>query len=151
SGFVPFPATTADADPSLYLGFNQPFESRSAMLYVEVAVPLPDESAKRAEAAAHPAQVVWEDSSPSGWTNLGARDETAAFHRSGLVRFITPDDWTGRKDLDRQGYWIRARWDTGKFAAVPRLGHILINTVWANQVTTIEHETIGSSDETPGQ
>ncbi len=145
--FSPFIATT-ETRPTLYLGFDQPFDNRPMALYFQVDPPRPGEiaDAVRAPVAnASPPRVVWEYSGATGWRSLGAVDETKAFAESGLIRFIGPADFTARTEFGQKCYWLRARWQDGTFLIQPRLRRVLTNTMWATQATTIHNEILGSS------
>jgi hypothetical protein len=151
--FAPF-TTTADPDPALYLGFDQPFAPRPVTLYLQVEPPLPEEVAADQLAELDPttlAQVTWEYAGPSGWQPLGALDETQTLSSRGLVSFIGPKDFVARACFGQQLFWLRARWQRGYFPLPPRLRRVLLNTTWAAQVATVEDEILGSSNGNPNQ
>jgi hypothetical protein len=152
--FLPF-TPSAETDSALFLGFDQPFANRPVSLYVQVEPPSPDEVSPPDLAAmtitTRP-QVTWEYAGPDGgWTPLGAVDETRAFVGRGLIRFIGPRDFTSRQLFGQALYWVRARSEGGEFAVRPRLRRLLLNTTWASQATTVQNETLGSSNGNPGQ
>ncbi len=74
------------------------------------------------------------------------QDETHAFTRRGLITFIAPPDFQQSREFERRCYWLRARCKQGKFSVQPRLRHLLLNTTWATQVTTLKNEILGSSN-----
>ncbi|MBW4493635.1 MAG: baseplate J/gp47 family protein [Oscillatoria princeps RMCB-10] len=135
---------------ALYLGFDRAFGNRPVALYARVEPPLPGEIAK-ANPVKEPARVVWEYASPAGWARLGVEDETDAFSKNGLVRFVGPGDFTPRAEFGQSLYWLRARWESGQFLVPPRLRRVLTNTMWASQAVTVAEEILGSSDGNPGQ
>ncbi|APR88332.1 hypothetical protein A7982_13681 [Minicystis rosea] len=149
SSFIPFVRRT-DTEPALYLGFDQPFENRPVLLYVQVA-PLSVEDLESLGDTTSSPTLAWEYASPSGWAPLGASDETRALTESGLLSFVGPVDFTSSTVLGQRLYWIRVRLREGAFAAPPRVGRVLTNTVWASHTTTIQTEVMGSSDGVPGQ
>jgi hypothetical protein len=155
--FTPF-TPTADTQPALYLGFDQPFGRRPVTLFLQVEPPLPDQVAAQLTApepvlalSAGPAQLAWEYASPGGWAALSATDETNTLSDRGLVTFIGPADFVSRSGFGRDLWWLRLRWRAGTFPLPPRLRRVLLNTVWAAQVTTIQDEILGSATPDPGQ
>ncbi len=99
--FTPF-TPTADTEPALYLGFDQPFSQRPVTLFVEVEPPLPEQVAADQLAGADPVlgsaavHLTWEYASPAGWRPLGAVDETQDLSRRDLVTFVGPADLAPR-------------------------------------------------------
>jgi hypothetical protein len=149
SAFQPF-TPSADTTPALYLGFDRPgdvigFANRSMALYFS-PTPIPYNSAQTAPAAGLSApNIVWEYWNGNRWSYLGANDETGAFTRRGLVRFIGPADFFASVDFGRSAFWLRARLQAGAYATPPRLASILTNTMWATHTHTIQEEGLGSS------
>jgi hypothetical protein len=151
--FTPF-TPTADTEPALYLGFDQPFDTRPATLYLQVEPPRPEEVAADQLAEIDPAtlaQLTWEYASPTGWRPLGALDETQALSGRGLVQFIGPRDLLPRLCFGQTMSWLRLRWQRGAFPLPPRLRRVLLNTTWAAQVATVDNEILGSSNGNPNQ
>jgi hypothetical protein len=156
--FTPF-TPTADTEPALYLGFDQPFSQRSVTLFLEAEPPLPEQVAAEQLAGADPAtvaqtsavQTTWEYGSPAGWRPLGAVDETQALSSRGLVTFIGPADLAPRSCFGQTLSWLRLRWQAGTFPLPPQLRRVLLNTTWASQVTTVQDEILGSGNGDPGQ
>jgi hypothetical protein len=149
AAFVPF-VRAADTEPALYLGFDQAFENRPVLLYVQIA-PLSVADLASLGDASSPPTLEWEYSGPNGWAPLGAADETRGFAESGLVSFIGPSDFTSSAVLGQSRWWLRVRLHQGTPAAPPRAGRISINTVWASHTTTTQTEILGSSDGSPSQ
>ncbi|APR87707.1 Hypothetical protein A7982_13056 [Minicystis rosea] len=150
TGFVPF-VRAAGTEPVLYLGFDRPFANQPGALYVQVA-PLSAADLQQDDVLGD-AEVVWEYSSAdsAGYRVLGAEDETRGFSESGLLRFTGPADHEAREEMGRRCHWLRARLTRGSFAASPRAGRVLPNTVWATHATTVTDEVLGSSDASDGQ
>jgi Baseplate J-like protein len=151
--FSPF-TPTADTEPALYLGFDQPFSQQSVTLFLEVEPPLPEQVAAGQLDEIDPAkgaQVTWEYASPASWQPLGALDETLALSRRGLVSFIGPADFARRSCFGQALFWLRVRWQSGIFPLPPQLRRVLLNTTWAAQVTTMQNEILGSGNGDPGQ
>ena len=149
--FTPF-IPTADSDPALYLGFDQPFSQRPVTLFLQVEPPLPEQVAAEslAEAAAA-AQPAWEYASTDGWRALAALDETQSPSSRGLVTFVGPEDFAPHACFGQTWFWLRLRWHEGTFPLPPQVRRVLLNTIWASQVTTVENEILGSSNGDPGQ
>jgi hypothetical protein len=148
--FVP----TADTEPALYLGLDQPFDPRPVSVYLGVEPPRPEEVAADELATADPdtlAVVTWEYDGPGGWRPLGARDETQRLGGSGLVSFAAPAGHTRSSRFGRELYWLRGRWQRGAFPLPPRLRRVLLNTMWATQAVTVTGEILGSGNGNPGQ
>ncbi|MFB2971839.1 putative baseplate assembly protein [Aerosakkonema sp. BLCC-F183] len=149
--FQPF-TLAVERDPTLYLGFNQPFPNRAIALYFQVEPPKPEEVTSTANLSdAEPVRLVWEYSNRSGWNRLGVVDETKAFTERGLIRCIGPSDFQARSEFGKSLYWLRVRKESGEFRVQPRLRRILTNTIWAIQATTLNNEVLGSSDGNPNQ
>lgn len=152
--FTPF-TPTADTEPALYLGFDQPFSQRAVTLFLEVEPPRPEQVAAGKLAGVDPAatavQTTWEYGSLDGWRPLGAVDETRGLSSRGLVSFIGPADIAPRSCFGQTLSWLRLRWQAGTFPLPPRLRRVLLNTTWASQVTTVENEILGPSNGDPGQ
>jgi hypothetical protein len=148
--FVPF-VRTRDVSSALYLGFDRPFPNRPMLLYVEVApLALPPPGKVPTAPPAAPL-VVWEYSTADGFAALGAGDGTRSFAESGLVELMGPADFASREDFGQRCFWLRARLDRGGYAIAPRLGRVLLNTVWGTHTVTIAGEDLGSSDLSAGQ
>ena len=154
--FPPF-TPTADNEPALYLGFDQPFSQRSVTLFLEVEPPLPEQVAAgqltdpAATAPGSPVRLTWEYADADGWASLAAVDETNGLSERGLVTFFGPPDLTPRQYFGHDLCWLRLRWLSGEFPLPPRLRRVLLNTVWASQVSTIQNELLGSATADPGQ
>jgi hypothetical protein len=151
--FTPF-TPTADTEPALYLGFDQPFSQRPVTLFLEAEPPLPEQVAadQLAEAdLATATHLTWEYASPAGWSPLGAVDETQGLSRRDLVTFVGPADLAARSCFGQTLSWLRLRWQAGAFPIPPQLRRVLLNTTWAAQVTTVDGEILGSSNGDAGQ
>jgi baseplate J-like protein len=151
--FKPFTPAT-DGDPALYLGFDQPFDTRPVMLYLQVEPPAPEEVAADRLADIDPvdrAELVWEYSGPAGWQPLAAIDETETLAGRGLVRFVGPADLVAGEHFGQSWCWLRLRWRRGMFPVAPRLRRVQPNTTWATQAGTVTGELLGSGTADPGQ
>jgi hypothetical protein len=154
--FTPF-TPTADTEPALYLGFDQPFSQRTVTLFLQVEPPLPEQVAADQLAGADPGSgttavhLTWEYASPAGWRPLGAVDETQGLSRPDLVTFVGPADLTPRSCFGQTLSWLRLRWQGGAFPIPPQLRRVLLNTTWAAQVTSVDGEILGSSNGAAGQ
>lgn len=148
--FTPNP----EQDPVLYLGFDQPFDTRPVTLYLQVEPPEPEEvTADRLAGTdlTDRAELVWEYSGTDGWQPLAAADETATLSGRGTVRFVGPADLTSREHFGRSLCWLRLRQRRGTFPVTPRLRRILPNTTWATQAVTVTDEILGSGTAEAGQ
>ncbi|WP_329311137.1 putative baseplate assembly protein [Streptomyces sp. NBC_01262] len=148
--FTPHP----EPDPALYLGFDQPFDTRPVTLYLQVEPPEPEDVAADRLAGTDPADragLVWEYSGTDGWQPLAAVDETAALADRGMVRFVGPSDLTAREYFGQSRCWLRLRLRHGTFPVPPRLRRVLPNTTWATQAVTVTDEILGSGTAEAGQ
>jgi hypothetical protein len=145
--FRPF-VPCRDRRPTFYLNFDKPVANRLTALYFQVEPPLPNEEA---DTRATPVRLTAEYASPNGWTGLGIEDETQTFSERGLMQWIAPPDWQARSRFGQSGYWLRLRWEAGKFRLPPRLRRVLTNTMWASQTKTLPREILGSSNGDPNQ
>jgi hypothetical protein len=148
--FNPF-TLPRDKQPVLYLGFHRPgadtgFANESTTLYFGVPDILYDEMRSQRRPVIEEAVVVWEYWNGSRWARLGTRDETQSFTRRGLVTFIGPADFRASTEFCQKAFWLRARWDRGEYASLPRLRRVLTNTMWAVNATTVQNEILGSSN-----
>lgn len=151
--FTPF-TPTADDDPALYLGFDQPFGNQPVTLYLAVEPPEPEDVAAGQLTAPDPAslpELTWEYWAESGWQPLGALDESGGLAARGLVEFIGPQDHAQRACFGQTWYWLRLRWWHGTPQLPPRLRRVLPSTTWATQAVTAAAEILGSSSGNPGQ
>lgn len=151
--FTPF-EPLAVTEPSLYLGFDRAVSPRLFNLFVEVEPPRPEDVAAEmllARPDGDPLRVAWEYSRADGWAPLGPIDETAGFTRSGLVRFVGPDDAAPRSLLGQELHWLAARWRGGDPLFAPRARQLRLDTVWAAAAVTFRDENLGSARGEPGQ
>lgn len=151
--FTPF-VPTADALPTLYLGFERPFDNRSVTLYTQVLPPTPDQVLPHKFQDKNyddPPQLAWEFARDDGWARLSIYDETNNFAERGLIRFIGPYNFTARELFGQNLYWLRVRWQEGEFPILPFAQRLRLNTIWATQATTHENELLGSGDGNAGQ
>jgi len=155
--FTPF-HRSEDTRPTLYLGFDQPFEPHPVTLFFLVEPPSPQEVNRavlkqRSRSRSAQPRLVWEyfSKSDNGWRRLVVDDDTRAFSHSGQVRFIGPRDVGARAVFGQERYWLRVRWEDGTFQVMPCLRRVLTNTTWALHAVTISDEVLGSSDGSPEQ
>lgn len=151
---VPFQPTT-DKHPSLYLGFAPPpsqtrFPNRPLSLYFSLTEVVFGQTADNPKAAAPP-HLVWEYWNGSDWFKLTVNDETDALTHSGLIELLPPADFAPGAEFGLTRYWLRARWDSGDYQFMPRLGTVLLNTTTATQTLTLTNEILGSSVGSEGQ
>ena len=146
-------ADSVDDRPSLYLGFERTgadtgFANRSVALFFAATEATYDQALPAAGAEA---EVIWEYWNGKRFKPLDVTDETRGLSRRGLVTFIGPSDFSRRRDFGRRAFWLRARWQSGSFAALPRLAWISAATTWASHRQTLEDEVLGGSTGEPDQ
>lgn len=142
----------SDASPTLYIGFEDSFPNEEVQLYFEIC----EESGVRdpfgaSMRAGSKVMVVWEYFNGRTWQGLIPVDETRGFQHSGFVRFIGPSDFRKSKRFGENLFFIRARLDAGGYIEPPRIKRILLNSVYASNLTTYGETILGSSQGTPGQ
>ncbi|MDX9721322.1 MAG: putative baseplate assembly protein [Myxococcota bacterium] len=157
--FEPIP----EESPSLYLGFNGPFPNDYIQLFLHVmqktSLDLVREHAdvlksyyrKMEELYYGDKKIVWEYWNGKTWNDLGVSDGTRAFTESGFIEFVGPKDMTASKRFGESLYWIRCRLEMGGYEELPRIDHILMNTVEAENRRTIRFEVLGSGKGTPNE
>ncbi len=138
---------SCDDRPGLYLGFERPdsdvgFTNQPNTLYFTADEELPVQDS---------AEVVWQYWNGEQWALLRTCDETRSLRRSGQVSFIGPTDFRASKEFGRHAFWLRARWERGKYAEYPKLRRVLLNTVRATHTESIENEILGSGNGEPNQ
>lgn len=169
--FQPF-APIPDENPSLYLGFREPFPNLVLQLYFRAidegagaALPGPDERQARLLAAMRGVgadagdaateqlgqSVVWEYWNGREWHALMPRDYTANFAHSGFVQFVGPKDLRPTRRFGDELYWVRARLEMGGYDVPPRIQQVLLNCVYASHITTYANAVLGTSHGTPNQ
>jgi hypothetical protein len=155
--FQPFYGATEPCK-GLYLGFSVPEGGQKA--WADSAVDLYFHvSGTEGRAFVHDgtarAQLTWQYWNGRDWIETGARNNTGALNRSGVVSVRPGADsalWDecsieGASDL----YWLRLLWAAGRFECRPKLGRILLNTVPATQTMTLKNEVLGSANARPLQ
>ena len=160
--FQAFEPSTEDS-PALYLGFEKAFPNEPSRLYFRMSEKtslesdrrhieyLADYYAERERALAAEQRVVWEFWNGKSWVDLAASDGTRAFTESGFLEFTGPTDHKRCKRFGEAHYWMRARLEMGGYHQMPRITHVLLDTVDAYHQTTVRDEVLGSSDGTPNQ
>lgn len=143
--FQPF-SPVREESPTLYLGFDNKFTNEAHSLYFQMAEKLGLEGQGDEEQ-----RVIWEYWNGKEWASLTVRDGTKGFCESGFVDFVGPDDFDKSMKFTEERYWLRARLEMGGYVKPPRVQRILVNTVEAMHVVTLQNEVLGSSDGTPLQ
>lgn len=154
-GAAPFVAPEGDR-PALWLAFEPGIGGRPISLHIEVLSPptdlvtglMPVEADWDPDA---PARLEWCLATADGEVELLVDDDTRAFSRPGIVRFLVPADAAATDRFGRTACWICARWIEGTYHHQPRLGRIHHNAVWARAATRITDEVIGAGTGAPGQ
>ena len=144
--FVP----ASGSQPFAYFGLSSDtgyFPGRSMNLYLAFAK---DPGVAAARSASGASTLSWEYWNGLSWTRSAVRDDTEGFRRSGVIRFVTPSDYSSTTEFGKPRYWWRVHRPAGdKFE--PRLRRALLNTVMASNSQTTFGEIIGSSNGTAVQ
>ena len=99
-------------------------------------------------------ELAWQYWNGSNWLQADTADETESLTRSGLISIRTGADVARCKSISCEiepCFWVRVLWLSGSFECPPKLCRVLLNTVSASQITTIENELLGSSNGLPKQ
>lgn len=156
--FVVFEAN-AEATPAFCMAFDQPFPEKPVSIYFRLS----EERPRDPEAALHPLlrtpesdapspnRIAWEYHDGSKWQPIMPKDGTRNFAHSGIVEIDGPRDWKKSEHFGHKAHWLRARLEVGGYQVAPAVAAVLLNTVAAENATTIKNEILGSSDGTPEQ
>lgn len=151
--------TAFGAEPALYLAFDRPFE-RAAFISLFVDLAGPESSLSSPLESGNP-NVAWEYWGAAGWRSLDVADGTLELTTSGTVAFLAPDDAApvvlfSRTDPAEEPdelprWWLRARLVNGSYDHPPRVRGIYVNSVMADNRSTIDSLLFGSSNAEPNQ
>lgn len=141
----------ASEGATLELGFDKPLlkkENKLTVVLFEEDLPPPGSHADEPALVTPSASVIWEYLNSGKWNPLNIKkDATLALTRSGKVVFDGPPDMDEKDGL----YWIRCRLKEGRYEIAPLVNIILLNTISAVQVETINNEDLGAGDGVPEQ
>ena len=159
-GFQPF-ERPSETSQTLYLGFDDTLRGGPVPLFV----PLTETSYP----PGFDADLRWEycsDPETDDWSVVPADDGTAGLTEQGIVSLRFPEPTTLHERFGTERHWIRAVVTGDRFAAgcpvdgsaddspvadPPSVSGFHPNTGWADNVRTVEAETLGSSDGTAAQ
>ena len=131
-------------DNALYFGFSNKF----------VAGPISMLMLFEEESSYVGTNLRFEYSSIDGFKTLQVIDKTDSFSRSGLIRFIPPEDMAQINVEGRKCYWIRVVDVNGHFSEKnvyrPVLKDIILNTVEVSNIDTHDVEEFMIDDVSPG-
>ncbi len=134
---------TADRMPSFYLGFDRALPAGVIGLYLHLVM--------NPSTPTGP-DLDWQYWDGSQWQNLGAQDETRGLALPGMVSVA----WPGAPSVARARFgtaltWIRGSLKTDTAPITTRLRGAYLNAVWAQNLQTVQNETLGSSNGQPNQ
>ncbi len=98
--------------------------------------------------------IVWEywSKEKNDWTTLNlVTDTTENFTKRGGIEFVGPIDFAATNLFESDAYWIRGRWEIGRYEYPPHLAGISLNTMSVIQAISLEEEILGSSNGSPNQ
>jgi len=148
--FEPIP----DESPSVYLGFDGPFPNDFIQIYIHVVQQtsltlereddevLKDYYRKMEQLYYGDKKIAWEYWNGSKWLDLGVDDGTRAFTESGFIRFVGPKDMAPNKKFGE---------NMGGYEQLPRVDHVLLNTVEGENRRTLRYEVLGNGQGTPNE
>lgn len=154
-----------DDTPSMYFGMNGPFPNERVQVYVHVASRtatkiersrddekfLRNYYRKMEEEYFGNKKIVWEYWNGKDWADLNIVDGTRAFTESGYLDFLGPKDMAPTRKFGENLFWMRVRLEMGGYEELPRIDHILFNTVEAVNRRTLNFEILGTGRGTPNQ
>jgi hypothetical protein len=151
--FLPFPPAE-DTRRCLYLGLRLPAgrvpSGRPLDLYLEPG-PTPGRAQVRGADSQPPGGLRWQYWNGSRWRPCPAQDGSDGLRRPGTVRLQPGADLSPWRECALEGteglYWLRSLLN----APVPLPRRLLLNTVPARHVLTLENELLGSSTGKPSQ
>ncbi len=157
--FEPIP----EESPALYIGLNGPFPNEQIMAYFKVAND--NRREKSQEINEHfrsyykqmleeyhgEIRLAWEYWDGRAWTDLGVEDGTHSFTESGYIKFLGPKQMAPTRKFGAKLFWLRVRMEMGGYEQLPRVSHILFNTVPALNRKTLRFEILGSGNATPNE
>lgn len=150
-------APVAEESPTLFLGWEHPFPNAGCAVYFNV-IDLDGRGGRDALRsfedrieAFQEQRVVWEYWSGKSWSPLAPKDTTENFTQAGFIEFVGPADFRKSRRFGESLYWMRARLEMGGYVASPRVDRVLLNAVYAHNVTTYGDTPLGSSKGTPNQ
>lgn len=157
--YKPFQAfqPVSEESPTLYLGWEHPFPNDNCSIYFHVASAdnvggrnavrdFEDRTGGYIEQ-----RVVWEFWDGKGWSPLAPHDSTENFTQSGFATFTGPPGFRKSRRFGESLYWMRARLEMGGYDEPPRVERILLNAVYASNVTTYPPTALGTSRGLPNQ
>lgn len=146
--FFPF-GEEAPLGAALLLGFDKPLPYKELHITFDL---FEDDLCSVGSHGDEPVQVspsagvIWEYLYDGKWKALDVnKDTTLALTKSGRIVFAGPPSLDKKDDL----YWIRCLLIKGSYEIVPKLNRILLNTIPAVQVETIENEDLGTGEGVP--
>ena len=159
--FEPIP----DENPSMYFGMNGPFPNERVQAFVHVVTRtgikiersrederfLRSYYRKMEEEYFGNKKLVWEYWDGKSWSDLNVTDGTRAFTESGYLEFLGPKDMAPTRKFGENLFWMRVRLEMGGYEELPRIDHILFNTVEAVNRRTLNFEILGTGRGTPNQ
>lgn len=159
--FEPIP----DESPSIYFGMNGPFPNERILMFVNVVsktgadfvrdkdseVLLTSYYRKMEEQYYGNKKLMWEYWDGKSWLDLGVNDGTRAFTESGYIDFLGPREMAPTRKFGENLFWLRVRLENGGYEELPRINHIMFNTVDAVNRRTLNFEILGSGRGTPNE
>lgn len=145
SGGPPFEMLrpTSDRTPTLYLGFDKALPEDVVSLFLNMQV--------NRNTTQGPA-IDWQYWDGGEWQDLNAQDDTQGLALPGIVSVA----WPGAASVPLARFGKPYTWLRGALEndAAPPRGRVLgvfPNAVWADNLQTVQNETLGSSDGSPDQ
>lgn len=159
--FQPIP----DENPSMYFGMNGPFPNEHVQIFFNIvshtSIRIERDKAdekhlksyyrKMEELYFGNKKLVWEYWDGKSWEDLNVKDRTRAFTETGYIEFLGPKTMAATRKFGENLYWMRVRLEMGGYEELPRIDHILFNTVEAVNRRTFNFEILGTGRGTPNQ
>jgi hypothetical protein len=147
--FAPFGETPGQGG-TLELGFDKSLPKKDIHItfdLFEKDLPAPGSHGEEQPQVSPSTMVLWEYLNGGIWDELNVKkDSTLALTKNGRIVFEGPTSMDKKDGL----YWVRCRLAEGHYELVPQIDTILLNTVAAVQIQTIQHEDLGAGRGIPG-
>lgn len=135
-----------DADPALYLGFDQALNSVPISLFFPI-LSAPFQVSDTGE----PPTTLWEYWDGAEWQVATFNDATLSLTRKDLAQVLVPGDAESRPVFGTDLNWIRLRLNSGAFVTKPEVSSLQLNAVWSDNLVSVRDELLGSSNGEPEQ
>jgi hypothetical protein len=155
--FIPF-LPLPDSRPTIHIGFKGPFGRGKMSIFFSVIQAMGSANIRPDFEWSYWGQIPYLlGENVIKQVNLETIDNTDHLSRSDTLEFLAPGDQVGTVSFGKDCFWLMGALtegferETAGVCDLPDLKGIYSNTVWAEQVETVNDEILGSSDGEKGQ